>query len=95
MNTNLHLTRYQPDGKINIKRGNKFRDVIAPLFAKPKGYGVEYALRRKRIKYYQVILCPRQTVCVLDLGETSGIGDVGEEMYNKICRRYKGVVREK
>jgi len=49
--TNAHLTQYQPDGNINITRGKKFRDIIAPLFAKPKGRGVKCALRRKWIKY--------------------------------------------
>jgi len=29
--TNAHLTRYKPDGNINITRGKTFRDVIAPL----------------------------------------------------------------
>jgi len=48
---NAHLTKYQPDGNINITRGKKFRDIIALLFAKPKGRGVESALRRKWIKY--------------------------------------------
>jgi len=32
--TNSHLTQYQPDGNINITRGKKFREIIAPLFAK-------------------------------------------------------------
>jgi len=49
--TNAHLTRYQPDGNINITRGKKYRDIIAPLFAKPKERGVESALRRKWTKY--------------------------------------------
>ena len=49
--TNAHLSRYQPDGNINITRGENFHDVIAPLFAKPKGRGVEYVLRRKWTKY--------------------------------------------
>ena len=49
--TNAHLTKYQPEGNINMKRGKKFRDIIEPLFAKPKGRGVESALRRKWIKY--------------------------------------------
>jgi len=44
---NVHLTQYQPDGNINITRGKKFRDIIGPLFAKPKERGVEYALRGK------------------------------------------------
>jgi len=48
---NAHLTQYQPDGNINITRGKKFRDIIAPLFAKPKGRGFESALRRKSKKY--------------------------------------------
>ena len=38
---NAHLA----DGK------NNFRDIIAPLFAIPKGRGVESALRRKWTKY--------------------------------------------
>jgi len=49
--TNAHLTRYQPDANINIKRAKKFRGVIAPLFAKRKGRGVESTLRRKWTKY--------------------------------------------
>ena len=49
--TNAHLTQYQPDGIINITRGNIFRDIIAPLFAKQKGSGVESSLRRKWTKY--------------------------------------------
>ena len=49
--SNAHLNRYQPGDKINITRGKKFRDVIAPLFVKPKGRGVESALRRKWLMY--------------------------------------------
>jgi len=49
--TNAHLTRYQPDGNINITRGQKFREIIAPLFAEAKGRGVESSLRRKLTKY--------------------------------------------
>ena len=49
--TNAHLTQYQPDGNINITPGEKFRDIIAPLFPKTKGRGVESALRRKWKKY--------------------------------------------
>ena len=40
------LSRYQPGDNINIRRGKEFRDVIAPLFVKPKGRCVESALRR-------------------------------------------------
>jgi len=49
--TNADLTQYQPDGNINITRGKKFREIIALLFAKPKGRGVESSLRRKWTKY--------------------------------------------
>jgi len=49
--TNAHLTRYQPGDNINITRGKKFRDVIAPLFTKSKGRGVESALLRNWKKY--------------------------------------------
>jgi len=48
---NDHLNRYQPGDNINITRRKKFRDVIAPLFAKPKERGVESALRPKWVKY--------------------------------------------
>jgi len=47
---NAHLTKYKPDGNINITRVKNL-GIIAPLFAKPKGRGVESALRRKWIKY--------------------------------------------
>jgi len=49
--TNAHLTQYEPDGNIHITRGKKFRDIIASLFAKPKGRGVEFAFRRKWTMY--------------------------------------------
>ena len=49
--TNAHLTKYQPDGNNNISRGKKFLDIIAPLFAHPKGREVESVLRRKWTKY--------------------------------------------
>jgi len=29
--TNAHMTQYQPEGNINITRGKKFREIIAPL----------------------------------------------------------------
>jgi len=48
--TNAHFTQHQPDGNINITRGKTFRDIIAPLFAKPKGRRVESSLRRKWTK---------------------------------------------
>ena len=48
---NAHSTRYQPGDNINITQGKKFRDVNVPLFAKPKGRGVESALRSKWVKY--------------------------------------------
>ena len=44
--TNAHFTQYQPDGNINITRGKTFRD-IGPIFANPKGRGIESMLRRK------------------------------------------------
>jgi len=49
--TNAHLTQYQADGNINTTRGKKFREIIAPLFAKAKGREVESSLRRKWTKY--------------------------------------------
>jgi len=48
--TNANLNGYKPDGNINTASGKNFPDVIAPLFAKPNGRGVESALRRKRKK---------------------------------------------
>jgi len=49
--TNAHLTKHQPDGNINLKRGKKFWDIIKPLFANPKGCGVDSVVRRKWTKY--------------------------------------------
>ena len=49
--TNAHLNRYQPSDNIATTRGKKFRDVIAPLFAKPEGRCVESALSHKWIMY--------------------------------------------
>jgi len=46
-----HLTRCEAGDDINIRRGKKFRDVIAPFLVKPTGRGVEFAFRRKWIKY--------------------------------------------
>jgi len=46
--TNAHLTRYKPADNINITRGKKFRGVIAPVFAKTMGRGVESELRRAK-----------------------------------------------
>jgi len=63
--TNAHLTKYQPDGKINITRGKKFRDIIAPLFAEPKGRGVESVLRRKWTKYLWLPLAIYTTMKVV------------------------------
>ena len=45
--TNANLNRYKAGDYINVTRGKKFREVIAPLFAKPKGRCVESPLRRK------------------------------------------------
>ena len=39
--TNAHLEGYQQGGVINVGRGTNFREIIAPLFAKPKGRFVE------------------------------------------------------
>jgi len=49
--TNAYMTKYQPDVNINITRGIKCLEIIAHLFAKPKGRGVESVLRRKWKKY--------------------------------------------
>jgi len=43
---NAHLEGYQPGGVINVGRGKKFREFIAPLLAMPKGRGAESGLRR-------------------------------------------------
>jgi len=48
---NTHLNIYQPGDNINITPGKTFRDVVAPLFAKPNARGDESALRRKWIQY--------------------------------------------
>jgi len=51
ISTSGHLTRYQTADYINLTQGKKFRDVIATLFAKQKGRGIESALRRKWKNY--------------------------------------------
>jgi len=53
---NAHLNKYQHGDNINITLGKKFRDVIAPLLAKPKGRCVESALRRKWISIKESLL---------------------------------------
>ena len=49
--TNAHLEGYGPPGAINFGRVKKFRENIAPLFARPKSRGVESGLRRAWKKY--------------------------------------------
>jgi hypothetical protein len=49
--TNAHLEGYDPASAINVGRGKKFSEIIAPLFARPKSRGVESGLRRARKKY--------------------------------------------
>ena len=44
--TNAHLKGYQSGGVINVSRGKKFRESIAPLFARPKCRCVEAVLLR-------------------------------------------------
>ena len=44
--TNAHLEGYQPGGVINVTGGKKFREIITPVFAKPKARSVESELRR-------------------------------------------------
>ena len=49
--TNAHLEGYQPGGVLNVSRGKKLREIIAPLFARPKCRDVESGLRRAWKKY--------------------------------------------
>jgi hypothetical protein len=49
--TNAHLEGYQPGGVINVTGGKKFREIITPVFAKPKAQSVESGLRRDWKKY--------------------------------------------
>jgi len=49
--TKTHLKRYQPGDNIKITQEKKFRHIIAPFFAKPKGWGVVSTLIRKLINY--------------------------------------------
>jgi hypothetical protein len=52
VSTNSHLENYKPSGNIQISRGIKFRDVIAPLFGgAKKKRGIETAMRRKWLTY--------------------------------------------
>jgi hypothetical protein len=49
--TNAHLEGYDTAGAINVGRGKKFREIIAPLFPRLKSRGVESGLRRAWKKY--------------------------------------------
>jgi len=49
--TNAHLTDYRPGADIQITRGSKYRDVIAPLFPRNRRRGIETALSRRWAKY--------------------------------------------
>jgi len=49
--TNAHLTDYRPGADIQITRGSKYRDVIAPLFPHIRRRGIETALSRRWAKY--------------------------------------------
>jgi len=49
--TNAHLISYQPGGDIQITRGAKYREFIAPLFSHTRRRGVETALRRRWVQY--------------------------------------------
>jgi hypothetical protein len=49
--TYAHLTDYRPGADIQITRGSKYRDVIAPLFPHIRRRGIETALRRRWAKY--------------------------------------------
>ena len=42
--TNPHLTDYRPGADIQITRGSKYRDVIAPIFPHIRRKGIETAL---------------------------------------------------
>ena len=44
--TNAHLEGYDLLGSINVGRRKKLREIIAPLFVRPKSRGVESGLRR-------------------------------------------------
>ena len=52
--TNVRLEGYQLGSVINVTGGKKFRVIIAPLFAKTKGLGVESGLRPALKKYLYV-----------------------------------------
>ena len=49
--TNAHLTDYWPGADIQITRGSKYRDIIAPLFPHIRRRGIETALSRRWAKY--------------------------------------------
>jgi len=48
--TNAHLEGYHPAGAINVGR-KKINEIIAMLFARPKGRGFESSLHRASKKY--------------------------------------------
>jgi len=49
--TNAHMTDYPPGADIQITRGSKYRNAIAPVFPHIRRRGIETALRRRWAKY--------------------------------------------
>ena len=49
--SNVHLTDYQSVGDIQITRGSKYHDVIAPLFPHIRRRVIETALQRRWARY--------------------------------------------
>jgi hypothetical protein len=49
--SNAHLEGYQTGGVIKVSRAKKVREIIAPLFVRPKGRGVKSGLRCAWNKY--------------------------------------------
>jgi len=49
--TKAQLKDYRPGADIEITRGSKYRDVIAPFFPHIRRRGIETALRRRWAKY--------------------------------------------
>jgi len=98
--TNANWTRYQPHGNINITRGKRIRDVIAPLFAKPKGRDIETAVDRKWTNYYWLlqladfITIPPDRSPFRTCRNFDQRRHMVEEDCIKILRRHQGVVKE-
>jgi hypothetical protein len=98
--TNAHLTGYQPDDTINITRGKKFAMSLRPCLRTQRDAksNRRCGVGGKSIDG-QTVLRPRQTVVILDVAEAAAGGGGREEVCPGVVRAtgciYDAQAREK